>query len=76
MRSSTVVWQHALRLTLFTRPHCGLCDEAKYILTKIRPKRPFDYAEIDVMSPGQQKWKDVYELDTPVVRIVHLQDLL
>ena len=68
MLATRVLFQQALRLTLFTRQNCGLCEDAKVVLSKVRDKRPFDYEEVDVMSPGQQKWKAAYEFDTPVVR--------
>lgn len=55
------------RLTLFTRANCGLCDRAKSVLSNVWDKRPFEYDEVDVMQPTQQKWKDLYEFDTPVV---------
>lgn len=59
--------QRVCRLTLFTRQGCALCDNAKGVLSNVWDQRPFEYTEIDVMAPGQQKWKDVYEFDTPVV---------
>lgn len=63
----TIRLLHAHRITLFTRANCSLCDHAKAVLSKAWDKRPFDYTEIDVMAPGQKKWKDIYEFDTPVV---------
>lgn len=60
--------QRVSRITLFTRQGCSLCDNAKGVLSNVWDKRPFEYTEIDVMAPGQQRWKDVYEFDTPVVR--------
>lgn len=33
----------------------------------VNKTRPLQYREIDVMEPGQERWKDVYEFDTPVV---------
>jgi glutaredoxin len=55
------------RVTLFTRPNCSLCDDAKVALSKVWDKRPFDYEEINVMAPGKESWKNNYEFDTPVV---------
>ncbi|KIW06756.1 uncharacterized protein PV09_02446 [Verruconis gallopava] len=57
------------RVTLFTRPNCSLCDDAKVVLSKVWDVRPFDYQEINVMAPGQEEWKNVYEFDTPVVHV-------
>jgi hypothetical protein len=33
----------------------------------VEAKRPLVYHEINVMEPGQEKWKGLYEFDTPVV---------
>ena len=60
--------QQTHRITLFTRSNCSLCESAKAVLSRVQTQRPFKYEEIDVMSSGQQQWKDLYELDTPVVR--------
>jgi hypothetical protein len=56
------------RITLFTRVNCSLCDTAKAVVGNVKEQRPFEYQEIDVMRPGQEKWKSLYEFDTPVVR--------
>lgn len=63
----TFVLRHASRITLFTRANCGLCDNARLVLSKVWDKRPFHYEEVDVMARGHEKWKDVYEFDVPVV---------
>lgn len=55
------------RITLFTRVNCSLCDTAKAVVGNVQKATPFTYREINVMEPGQEKWKDVYEFDTPVV---------
>ena len=55
------------RITFFTRKPCGLCDAAKAVVEGLNAKRPFDYREINVMESGQEKWRDLYEFDTPVV---------
>lgn len=66
MRPSTRLL-NACRITLFTRPNCSLCDDAKAVLSTVWDKRPFDFSEVKVMTPGQEAWKKVYEFDTPVV---------
>jgi hypothetical protein len=43
-----------------------LCDTAKAVVQKVKAKRDLEYHEINVMEPGQEKWKAVYEFDTPV----------
>ncbi|KAF1941864.1 hypothetical protein EJ02DRAFT_325579, partial [Clathrospora elynae] len=55
------------RITFFTRRPCGICDTAKAVVQNVKAKRPLEYKEINVMDPGQDKWKEVYEFDTPVV---------
>jgi glutaredoxin len=55
------------RITFFTRSPCGLCDTAKAVVQNVKAKRQFEYEEINVMEPGQEKWKSAYEFDTPVV---------
>lgn len=57
------------RVTFFTRTPCGLCDTAKAVVQDVKLKRPLEYQEINVMDPGQEKWKSLYEFDTPVVRL-------
>ncbi len=60
---------HTCRITLFTRANCTLCTMAKQTLSTVWDTRPFHYKEIDVMTPSGQRWRDLYEFDTPVVRI-------
>ncbi|KAF2145603.1 uncharacterized protein K452DRAFT_221235 [Aplosporella prunicola CBS 121167] len=61
--------QRVCRITYFMRDNCALCDNARAVLSNVWDKRPFEYTEINVMAPGQQKWKDVYEFDTPVIHV-------
>lgn len=68
MRQTAHLLQHTARLTLFTRPNCSLCDSAKVVVQILAKKRSFDYNEINIMLPGQNEYKDLYEFDTPVVR--------
>jgi glutaredoxin len=57
------------QITFFTRSPCSLCDTAKAVVHNVRKERNFEYKEINVMEPGQEKWKGVYEFDTPVVNM-------
>jgi hypothetical protein len=68
MKPAIPLLQQALRITLFTRANCSLCDNAKTVLSRVWERRPFEYREIDVMKPEERAWKDLYEFDTPVVR--------
>nr|POE56885.1 glutaredoxin-like protein [Quercus suber] len=69
MRPTVRLWQQTLRLTLFTRENCSLCVTAKSVLSNVWDKRAFTFEEVDVMQSKHQKWKDVYEFDTPVVHV-------
>lgn len=62
----------AVRITLFTRPNCGLCDSAKTVLASLGERRPFSYREVDIGKPDAQAWRDLYDFDVPVVRFPHL----
>ncbi|CAK7268445.1 hypothetical protein SEPCBS119000_003062 [Sporothrix epigloea] len=61
--------QLALRITLFTRANCGLCTRAKAALSSVWDVRPFDFREIDIIDPAAQKWRNLYDLDVPVIHI-------
>lgn len=71
MRSTSRLLQYQTSITLFTRLNCSLCENAKSVLGAVGSKRSYRYAEIDVMSPGQEAWK-VYEFDTPVIHVSRL----
>ncbi|KAK0254829.1 hypothetical protein LTR91_026430 [Friedmanniomyces endolithicus] len=75
MKATSSLRQLALRLTLFTRANCSLCDDAKAVLERTRNTRRFEYTEIDVMVTGYDKWKALYEFDTPVVHVDQAQEL-
>jgi len=66
-RASSTLLQ--CRITFFTRSPCSLCDTAKAVVQNVKEKRDLEYHEINVMEPGQEKWKAVYEFDTPVVSL-------
>ncbi|CAM1507201.1 Fc.00g068420.m01.CDS01 [Cosmosporella sp. VM-42] len=57
----------ACRITLFTRENCGLCVQARSVLSDVWDKRPFDFKEIDIVKPAAKAWKDLYDFDVPVV---------
>lgn len=71
MRPSTRLLQHACRITLFTRENCGLCTQARSVLSNVWDTRHFEYTEIDIIkSESKSRWRDLYEFDTPVVSLV------
>jgi glutaredoxin len=69
MSSTRVLVPQRVRLTLFTRVNCSLCDAAKHTVTNIHKRRKFEYSEVDVMAPPNKMWKDMYEIDVPVLHV-------
>lgn len=59
--------QQACRITLFTRETCGLCKQAKGVLSDVWDKRPFEYTEVNVDKPESKPWLTLYDFDVPVV---------
>ncbi|KAI5466658.1 hypothetical protein BGZ63DRAFT_418422 [Mariannaea sp. PMI_226] len=59
------------RITFFTRETCGLCSQAKGVLSNVWDKRPFEYKEVnvDLPQPESKQWKDLYDFDVPVIHI-------
>lgn len=69
MRATARLLQHASRITLFTRENCGLCTQARSVLSDVWDARPFEYQEVDIIkSDSVPRWRDLYEFDVPVVR--------
>ncbi|KAI8623013.1 hypothetical protein F5Y19DRAFT_406472 [Xylariaceae sp. FL1651] len=67
---STVRLLQACRITLFTRENCGLCTDARSVLSDVWDARPFQFKEIDIVkSEGGPRWRDLYEFDVPVIHI-------
>ena len=67
MRATARLYE-AVRITLFTRPNCGLCDSAKTVLASLGERQPFSYREVDIGKPDAKGWRDLYDFDVPVVR--------
>ena len=44
-----------IHITLFTRRTCSLCDKARTELSRVWDRRPFEYAEVDVMR--DDRWR-------------------
>ncbi|KAK0383157.1 hypothetical protein NLU13_9070 [Sarocladium strictum] len=61
----------ACRITLFTRETCGLCTQAKGVLSTVWDQRPFVYKEIDVDKTEVKTWKELYDYDVPVIHIAN-----
>ncbi|EMF16864.1 uncharacterized protein SEPMUDRAFT_137601 [Sphaerulina musiva SO2202] len=69
MRAASRLLQHSLRLTFFTHEHCTLCQPVKDVMSTVWDRRPFGYEEIDILAPENNKWKQLYEFDIPVLHV-------
>ena len=54
-------------VVLYSRPGCGLCDEARDVLLAERERTPFDLEEVDVS--GDDALELEYGIRIPVVTI-------
>jgi glutaredoxin len=56
-----------IRVTLYTRAGCCLCDEAKQVLAAARGRAPFELEEIDI--DRHPEWLPLYNEEVPVIAI-------
>lgn len=56
-----------MRIVLYSRPGCGLCDEARVVLEAQRVRTPFDLEEVDIS--GEDAMELEYGIRIPVVEI-------
>jgi glutaredoxin len=54
-----------MRLTLFTRPGCHLCDDAKEVLARVEARTGEAWTEVDIT--GDEKLEDEYGFRIPVL---------
>ncbi|KND90277.1 Glutaredoxin-like protein [Tolypocladium ophioglossoides CBS 100239] len=59
----------ACRVTFFTRENCGLCTQAKGVLSDVWDERPFVYREVNLAQPESKSWRELYDFDIPVIHI-------
>jgi hypothetical protein len=52
---------------MYSRPRCGLCDEAREVIMAERARTPFDYRELDVS--GDDELELEYGIRIPVVEV-------
>ena len=52
-------------VTLYTKPGCCLCDEAKDVLARVRAQTPFDLEEIDIETDSTLRER--FAMEIPVV---------
>ena len=56
-----------IRVTLYTRAGCCLCDETKQVLAAARGRAVFELEEIDIdLHP---EWSALYHEEVPVIAI-------
>ncbi len=58
-----------LRVRLYSKPDCPLCDEAKLVLASVRQRVPFELEEVDVLDDP-----DVYARLAHEIPVVELLD--
>src|SRR5690349_15338398 len=68
MRATSKLLQ-SCRITFFTRSTCGLCAQARSVLSDVWDKRPFAFREVDIVKPESKGWRDLYDFDVPVVNL-------
>jgi hypothetical protein len=52
---------------MYSRPRCGLCDEAREVILAERARTPFAYREVDIT--GDDALEREYGIRIPVVLI-------
>jgi glutaredoxin len=56
-----------MKVTLYTRAGCHLCDDAKQAIESARRRTAFDYEEFDIDSDPQLR--RLYNEEVPVIAI-------
>ncbi|HLL54740.1 MAG TPA: glutaredoxin family protein [Myxococcaceae bacterium] len=56
-----------MKVRLYTKPACPLCDKAKAVLATVRERIPFDLEEVDIRSDPELFER--YKFDIPVIHI-------
>jgi glutaredoxin len=58
---------HPVRVELYSKPGCSLCDKALAVLASVRGRVPFELVVVDIsLSPSLYA---AYRLDIPVVTV-------
>ena len=56
-----------IKVEIYSKPECHLCDEAKSVLVKVHQEIPFDFLEVDITS--NRELFTEYKEQIPVVFI-------
>jgi glutaredoxin len=59
--------QKNIRVDLYSKPGCSLCEKAKAVLREVQQRIAFELVETDI-STGPTLW-ETYRMDIPVVSI-------
>lgn len=74
MHSSMRLYYSNLKLTLFSKDNCGLCDKAKDVMSQVLKnnqelRRKAEYKIVDINDPANKDWWEKYCFDIPVLHI-------
>lgn len=61
-----------IKLTLFSKQQCGLCDTAKSVMEQVIQTPDFSkchYEVVDITDPDHKQWWDKYCYDIPVLHV-------
>lgn len=61
-----------IKLSLFSKDQCGLCDNAKFVMEKVTSLDEFKkihYETVDINKTENKEWWDKYCFDIPVLHI-------
>ena len=61
-----------IKIKLFTKEGCTLCDKVKDTLSSIRTDYPHSLYAVDITDEDKQVWFDKYKYDIPVL---HMEDV-
>jgi glutaredoxin len=56
-----------MKVTVYTRSGCHLCDQAKQVIESVRRRTAFDYEEFDIDS--DPRLRQLYNEEVPVIAI-------
>lgn len=57
------------RVTLYTRPGCHLCDEARTVVTGVCDDAGVTWREVDIDAPGHEELRARFSDLVPVVEV-------
>jgi glutaredoxin len=56
-----------MKVDIYSKPDCPLCEEARAVLERVRARRPFELREVDIRSDPDLLAR--YRYDIPVVLV-------